>query len=396
MAGRTSHYDHDIRNIVPDRKRAKLVASLYEKFAGGEEGLVTMSELLFENGIKCRAGKRWSKSAVQKFLTNRLYIGVMEWGEKTFEGKYVPIIKPEIFAAVQRALKKRSKPRRVHTTHAFPFRGLFACTCGSMVTAQWARGNGGSYRYYRCTRKIQACSEKYLQEHTVAEQCAELLRPLAVSSDDANSLRTLIDENGRMNDDEREKYEDGIVVRLVEVQKKINRLTRAFIDEKIDIDEESHRMLMTELVMEKQSLKAEKRRFRERVTNSWIEPAKAAVEALEMALKVQFSKSPEEISNLVRRVGTNRYMSSKQVRFEFSEPYRSAASILALRPIPTPKNLSSRSDEIGQPDRSTIMCSREDLNLHELPHALLRRTRLPIPPREQWKAEYARHPVAWQ
>ena len=29
------------------------------------------------------------------------------------------------------------------------------------------------------------------------------------------------------------------------------------------------------------------------------------------------------------------------------------------------------------------MCSREDSNLHGLPHTVLSRTRLPIPPREQ-------------
>ena len=31
------------------------------------------------------------------------------------------------------------------------------------------------------------------------------------------------------------------------------------------------------------------------------------------------------------------------------------------------------------------MCSREDSNLHGLPHTVLSRTRLPIPPREREK-----------
>jgi len=69
------------------------------------------------------------------------------------------------------------------------------------------------------------------------------------------------------------------------------------------------------------------------------------VEALKTGFKAQIAKSLEEILRLARRVGTNHRISSKQVRFEFSKPYRSAASLLALRAKHPSDNLSSHGDE---------------------------------------------------
>lgn len=160
-------------------------------------GLLSIADRLFEHRIKSRSGKPWSKSAVHKFLTNKLYVGIMEWGDKTYEGKYVPIITPELFAAVQRALKNRSKPGRVRATHDFPFRGLFRCSCGSMITARWAKGNGGTYRYYHCVRKGRICSERYMREHAVAEQCAATLKPLTIARKEAEAIRAIIEDRAR-------------------------------------------------------------------------------------------------------------------------------------------------------------------------------------------------------
>ena len=89
----------------------------------------------------------WSKFSVWQFLTNRLYIGVMEWKGEIYEGRYKTFISPNLFNKVQRVLKNKSKPRKVRHGHNFPFCELFRCPCGSMMSAQWAKGNGGLYRY---------------------------------------------------------------------------------------------------------------------------------------------------------------------------------------------------------------------------------------------------------
>ena len=98
-------YDHDLRNIVPDPKRSKIVLKIFEEVSGGRRGLIWVSDFLAASGIVSKNGNHWTKSQVHGLLTNRLYMGVMLWSGKAYQGKYKPIISAELFKKVQEALK---------------------------------------------------------------------------------------------------------------------------------------------------------------------------------------------------------------------------------------------------------------------------------------------------
>jgi site-specific DNA recombinase len=351
-------YDHNLRNIVPDPKRAKIVATIFEEVSSGRHGLLWVSDRLAAFGIVNQSGKQWSKSQIYGFLTNRLYMGIMAWKDKVFEGKYKPIVSAELFKKVQDALKVRSKPRRIRNGHNFPFCGLFRCTCGSMISAQWAKGHGGLYRYYRCTRKNGECGEPYTQEKFVAGQCLEILKPLAISPEQANHLRSLIDAETKKEGNAAGTEVEQISDRLSDIQKKLNKLTRGYLDELID--EESYQTATADLVTQKTALKQEKQRLHKTGSSFWNEPAKEVINTLEMAGKQQTDKSPQEISQVVHKVGTNRLLSRKTVTFSFSEPYDFIPSLLAsieASPSLTPPSLG---DETGG---CITWCIRQDLNL---------------------------------
>jgi hypothetical protein len=355
-------YDHDLRNIAPHPKEAKIVATIFEEVSGGRRGLLWVSDRLAEFGIFNRNGHKWPKSQVHRFLTNKLYMGVMVWGDKVFEGKYKPIVSAELFKKVQTALKDRSKPRRVRNGHNFPFCGLFRCTCGAMISAQWAKGHGGLYRYYRCSGKTATCEERYLQEKFVTAQCLDILRPLAISPEQANHLRALIDVEAKKEGGAAEAEVTHISDGLADIQKKLNKLTRGYLDELID--EESYQAATSDLVNQKTALKQEKQRFQKTSSSFWNEPAKEAVNIMELAGKSQTDKSPQEISQVVHKVGTNRLLSRKTVSFSFSEPYDLIPSLLASMPIST-SSVSTNSPSLGDENsESIIWCAREDLNLH--------------------------------
>jgi hypothetical protein len=113
-------YDHRLRNIVPDRKTAKIVQIAFEEYAAELHSLHSIAARLFELGAKSRNGRPWSDSAVYYFLTNRLYVGVMKWKDEIFEGKFKPLVSPEVFARVQQVLKKKERPRKFRSGHNFP------------------------------------------------------------------------------------------------------------------------------------------------------------------------------------------------------------------------------------------------------------------------------------
>lgn len=351
-------YDHRLRNIVPDPKKAPIVQTIFQEVATGRHGLLSVSDRLFHLGVTSRTGRPWSKFAVWQFLTNRLFIGVMEWKGEQFEGKYTPILTPELFKQVQQALKIKSKPRRVRQGHNFPFCGVFHCTCGSMITAQWAKGHGGLYRYYRCTRKGGSCSERYTQEEQVRQQCLGILAPLALSAEDASLAHARIDEYGSQESLTLNTELKAMQEKVLLVQGKLDRLTRGYLDQLID--EESYRTAKEELVLEKTGLKAEKERLHKSRSSYWIEPAREVIKTLETLGKTDTANNLPELSRLVRKIGTNHQISRKQVSFSLSAPYDFVACLRASHAIQSSTSISSRSDENPE---SPMWCAGQDSNL---------------------------------
>ena len=135
------------------------------------------------------------------------------------------------------------------------------------------------------------------------------------------------------------------------IQGKLNKLTRGYLDELID--EESYQSAKTELITEKATLKQEKQRLHRTRSSYWNEPVKEFINSLELAGKAQIEKSPQEISKIVHKVGTNRLLSRKTVTFSFSEPYDFIPSLLASRHVSTSNTIPSLCDENLE---STIWC----------------------------------------
>ncbi|MES1180943.1 MAG: hypothetical protein ABUL66_03680 [Verrucomicrobiota bacterium] len=98
-------------------------------------------------------------------------------------------------------------------------------------------------------------------------------------------------------------------------------------------DEESYQAAKNGLMIEKAELKREKERLHRTRSAFWNEPAREVINTLEMAGKSQTEKSPQEISRVVHKIGTNRLLSRKTVTFPFSEPYDFIPSLLASCPV---------------------------------------------------------------
>ena len=260
--------------------------------------------------------------------------------------------------------------------HNFPFCGIFRCTCGAMMTAQWAKGHGGLYRYYRCSRKIAVeCREPYLQEKSVAAQCMERLRPLGITADEALSIRNLLD-----GEIEKESvFLDSEIKTLQEkiqpLQTKLDRLTHGYLDELID--EETYLRAKEELVLQKNALKREKERLHKSRSSFWIEPAREVINALESIGNTGLEASLPELARQVQKIGTNPQISGKKVTFSFSEPYDSIPKLLASVQIQPSHFAPSRSDDKSH---SSMWCRGQDSNLQALRHQILSLARLPISP----------------
>src|SRR3990167_9503535 len=287
-------YDHRLRNIVPEPKEAKIVKQIYEEFASGKHTLKSISARLAEiNGEKLK-----SNFAVEYLLTNDLYIGVMKWNKETYEGKYKPIISQQLFAKVQEAFNSRRRPRKSKVRHDFPLTGLFRCSCSSMISAQFTKGNGGLYRYYRCTRKHGECTESYIQEKELQKQIVARAQTIALPSQWTNEMLIHLKSEEEKESKSVDVLTQDINQKLLLVQDKLDKLLEGYLDNLID--EESYKKKKENLVSEKNSLKHEKESLQKTRMSSWIEPTRDFINTLIEAKKIASSESPQEMPQFVR------------------------------------------------------------------------------------------------
>ena len=320
-------YDHRLRNIVSSPKTAKIVQKIFKEFSTGKYSLEGISKRLAQYGITSKNGKSRSNSSIYNLLTHRLYIGIMKWKDEVYEGKYQPIISKRIFDKVQEILKQRGKPRKTKQKHNFPFCGLFHCSCGAAITAQFAKGNGGLYRYYRCTRKFGPCKEKYIQEKELINQICQKLKEIILPADWAKEMLEYLEKEELKENQVGENFVQKINQKLAEIQNKLDKLLEGYLDGLID--EDDYKRKKEELIQQKISLRNEKETAEKRKFQSWIEPTQNFIKTAFSIQKIISEKSLEEIKQIVQKVGTNHTISNKKVAWNWQPPYDFLASFLA-------------------------------------------------------------------
>lgn len=183
----------------------------------------------------------------------------------------------------------------------------------------WAKGNGGTYCYYRCAGKGRTFGEKYLRDHLLVEQCIDTLKPIAITEDESSAIRKAINETVQKDDEAITKNVEGIKKELISVQYKLDNLTDKYLDEVID--EDSYKSASARLVAKKAELKEQKRRFLKKQSAYWIEPAYDYVNTLESISKWGSATPHEEIAGTVQKLGLNHKISDKKNDFRLAKTF---------------------------------------------------------------------------
>jgi DNA invertase Pin-like site-specific DNA recombinase len=308
-----------IRNIEPDPTKARVVAKAFEEFSQGKHTLESLGERLKFLGVASKTGKRLCKAVIKHMLSNPIYTGLIVHNGETYEGKFQSIVSRATFETVQRILKDRAKPRKSKKSHNFPFVGLLRCgECGAAITAQYAHGYGGTYRYYRCTKRLGPCSQRYLREDLMALQLKESLSKVALCQDWTEKMRAQVDIWEKERTQVSKSFAQNLEVKIKETDEKLDKLVNAFLDG--TIEKETYLIKKDELVKIKTELLEKKRDFG-RKGNNWNEPL---WEWLNLACHVEKLASSEdlyEIKSLVEKIGTNRRLLDRKIILDFKKPF---------------------------------------------------------------------------
>ncbi len=307
------------KNIELDRIKSKIIKKAFEEFAEGTHNLESLRERLSFWGVVSKNGTILSKSAIKKILTNPVYIGIISRSGESYIGNFSPIVSKATFEAVQKVLKERSRPRKSKVKHNFPFIGLLKCgECGASITAQFAKGNGGLYRYYRCTKKLGICSQSYLREDLLTGQLKKRLQKVALCEDLKEKMLAQVNIWEKDNYKSSHTFSQNLSNKITEVEERLDKLINAFLDDLID--KETYLNKKNELIKTKTGLLQKKKGFGKK-TNSWIEPLREWINDAHHAEKLASSKDYYEIKSFMEKIGTNRHLLDKKVLLQWEKPW---------------------------------------------------------------------------
>ncbi|TAL48990.1 hypothetical protein EPN83_02545 [Patescibacteria group bacterium] len=277
-----------------------------------------------------------------------------EW----YPGNFVPILSATLFESVQEVLRRKSRPRKSKKRHDFPFTGLLTCgECGCAISAQFARGHGGIYRYYRCTKRKGKCSQSYVQETALAAQLKTRIQSVAMRDLWIKEMLRQVDEWEKEGVHKSRSFVQNLDSKLRETQEKLDKLVSAYIDG--DIPKDIYLAKKDELMRRKASITGQKEDFG-RTGKNWNEPLRSWILDIQKAEKLSQSDNFPEIKGFVQKIGTNHQLLDKSAFFSFRPPWDFAALRLAQSGPAEPR--SGEATSLSESER-LILSAQQDSNL---------------------------------
>lgn len=195
---------------------------------------------------------------------------------------------------------------------------LFNCAeCGSMITAQWAKGHGGLYRYYRCTKKKGKCTQGYLREEKLVSQLKEQLQKIALPDDWIEYMTKKTDEWEKEENVSSRSIVEQIRGNERKTQEKLDNLITLYLDG--DIPKANYLAKKDELLLQKVSL-AHKMDSARQERKNWVEPLREWILDMKKATQLVSSDNFFEIRDYFKKVGTNPQLRDKSVFVSFCPP----------------------------------------------------------------------------
>src|SRR3989338_3947111 len=150
------------KKLVVDKKNARLVKELFEKFV--ETGHFNeVMRFAREKGIIGTQKKSMTPHGLYCLLRNPIYIGKVPWHGQYFDGVHEPIVSKDLFLEAQSLTKEKIRRKRVYKEYLLS-RLIHCSDCGSKMTNSFTNKKKRRYYYYKCTKVVRegrsACSIK--------------------------------------------------------------------------------------------------------------------------------------------------------------------------------------------------------------------------------------------
>lgn len=149
-------YDIKDRKLIINEPEAKLVRSIFTRFAQGIPP-VQLIEMLAKEGARNKQGKPIDKGYLYRVLNNRVYVGKAMHKGTEYPGEHDANIGQNLWDQVHGLISESSRKPNTRPRGRTPaiLKGLIFGPTGAAMTPAHARKNGKLYRYYISTDVIR-------------------------------------------------------------------------------------------------------------------------------------------------------------------------------------------------------------------------------------------------
>ncbi len=311
------------KTIEIDITNSKIIKKAFELFSEGGKSFTEISHYLHKFGITKSDKKPLKVDQVTKMLKDRFYIGILNYAGEYYQASHKLFITKELFDRVQKQVEKIERPRL--NGHNFAFSGLARCgECGAAITSEqhikkYKNGNSQTFIYYRCTKKLKPCTQKYISEEKLQVQIREILEKVALPQEWANDWYKWLDEDEISEKRLAEENISKSKLALETLDKKLNILLDSFLDQVID--NETYKKKKNELFEEKLKITEEITKIQSS-GSSWLEPMREWIgSALSCAKIARAKNTNEDLAIFVKTVGSNFFLTDRRLVPEFKQGF---------------------------------------------------------------------------
>jgi hypothetical protein len=245
--------------LEPDEIQAPIIRQIFKIYLEGN-GIKEIAKTLTRNGIKTNKGNAWSNSSISYILKNKVYIGALVYGKKTYknqpynqdniiyvENNHRAIIDKDIFNNVQKTISKRnlkiSHPREI--TSNYLLSGLVHCgKCQKKMIGSSAKS--GKYFYYACHNYLKrgkdVCNAKLINKKKLERIVIDQIKIHIITEKNLKELLNIVLDELRQNRESSEDKLKSINLQLDNLKNKRGKLYNILETGKLDIDDIAPRL----------------------------------------------------------------------------------------------------------------------------------------------------------
>ena len=325
-------YHKQLKRHEIDHIKSKIIKKAFQKYGKGAWNQSQVRDFLFGNGYTRKNGKPLSLNNIYKLLTNKFYIGLFYFSGEIYQGNHQTFISKSLFESVQKQLEKKMRPS--FRKRNFAFIKLIKCgECGASITAEhktkfYKRTRGEvHYTYYRCTKKLKPCSQRFIQEPDLEKQFRKLISDIAIPQAWTPKWRELLEKYEVIEKQNQATNIQQFEEEVKTIDQKLNLLLDSYLDSTIDAG--TYKQKKNELFEKK--LKTQEEISRIKVDgSSWLEPMKEFINVAKDSQKIAVAKNNgEELASFAKNIGSNFFLTNRQLTVDYKKGFEALFSELS-------------------------------------------------------------------